>query len=709
MSSFDLLRREIQEYIFDKRWPTLTKIQEASIKHISETENNFILSAPTASGKTEAAFLPAINSIGNWNDGLKVVYISPLKALINDQFNRISELCDYLDINVTSWHGEASQAKKKKLLLDPTGILLITPESIEAMLALRSGEAKNLFAGVEWILIDEIHGFLNNNRGIQLSSLTERLQRYMNKTPRYIGMSATLHDEDSQIAKRFFKNGRDTDVLVDRTRNNLLVTEDYFPVNIKKHSIKAVEKIYSYSQKESMLVFPNSREDVEYLSVNLSKMGEKHNSDTRYFAHHSSLIKELRLSAENFAKDNNHALFTICCTSTLELGIDIGSVDSIVQYNAPYSVSSLGQRLGRSGRRTKESILHFIATDPWELLQGLAAIALYEEGHIDRLDFIKKPYDVFAHQILSILLERSGLPISEFKQLHKEFLNWSTITDDEYRILVQHLIHERYVEVLEKEVITSLATEPLLKGPEFFAQFVSEDNFAVYDDSKKIGGIPLFPGLAVGVNFFLGAKVWKIREIDRLGKKIYVKKAIDGNPPLFSSENGNVSRIIRKKMKKILSDQRELKNYSLNMQTVLNEINSDCIDPENTYFVTTADGIGLRTFEGTRVNKTLQLFFDITNTAPVFHLDDKKTLIYSPETSVDIKEIIKLSEKINWDAEKVYVYLEKNPELINGYIGSMKYKELLPLELQIKYVIENILDIESASEFLNSLNHTIKG
>lgn len=159
MGSFDLLQREIRRYIYDEGWESLRGIQEASIKRIYNTDHNLILAAPTASGKTEAAFLPAINSVKDWDSGLKIVYISPLIALINDQFNRILELCDYIDIPVTSWHGEASRAKKNKLLKKPKGILLITPESIEAMLSLRPGEAKGLFKGTEWIIVDEIHSF----------------------------------------------------------------------------------------------------------------------------------------------------------------------------------------------------------------------------------------------------------------------------------------------------------------------------------------------------------------------------------------------------------------------------------------------------------------------------------------------------------------------------------------------------------------------
>jgi len=706
MSSFDLLKREIREYIYKQGWPSLTKIQEASIRYISQTDSNYILAAPTASGKTEAAFLPAINTVNVWTSGLKIVYISPLIALINDQFKRVSELCEHLNISITSWHGEASVTKKRKLLKNPNGILLITPESIEAMLSLRSGEARNLFDGVEWILVDEIHSFLDNNRGLQLSSLLERIQYYMKKVPRYIGMSATLHDEDSSQIKDFFKNGIDTSILLDRTRNELMITKKYFENNQKNQSTQAIEAIYSYSQQESMLVFPNRRGDVEYISTNLAKMGKKNHSYTRYFAHHSSVSKEMRLSAENFAKNSVYELFTICCTSTLELGIDIGAVDSIVQYNAPHTVASLGQRLGRSGRKTKKSILHFIATNPWDVLQGLAAISLYERNCIDRLDFIKKPYDVLAHQILSLLLEYSGIEISKFKQLHRVFFSWNTITDEEYDLLLKYLEEEKYIEVLENEVITGISTECLLKGPDFFAHFITENNFAVYNNIKRLGEIPLTPAVAVDVNIFLAAQVWKIQKIDMRGKKIYVTKATDGNPPVFVSGGSNVSHAIRQEMKELLLNEERCNSQSSEIQSLFEKLKADSING-CPYQITTPSGIGLRTFAGTRINQTIQVLLSITHDDILFRLSDKETLIYSVDSPIALKEMIEHVLAIEWNTDLLYDYFSQHSDLLNRYVNSMKFKALLPKSLQINYIIENMLEPKAALKHLNNIVHDL--
>jgi len=696
MNGYDLLRKEIRQYIYDEDWDSLRGIQEASIKHVHDTENNLILAAPTASGKTEAAFLPAINSIKDWASGLKIVYISPLIALINDQFRRIYELCGYMDIPVTSWHGEASRAKKNKLLKKPRGILLITPESIEAMLSLRPGEAKGLFRGTEWIIVDEIHSFLENNRGIQLRSLIERIELYMEKEPRFIGMSATLNREDYKKVKNFFISDRVTDVLLDSSQNPLEATKSYYKSNMKRESREALEEMYDYSQRESMLIFPNSRSEVERLAVGLSKLGRQRGSDTRYFAHHSSVSKDMRLNAEEFAKSSRGKLFTICCTSTLELGMDIGSVDSIVQYNAPHSVASLAQRLGRSGRTTRKNILHFIATDEWSLLQGLAALSLYEEGLVDRFDYIIKPYDVLAHQIISILLENTGMPVKNLKNINKNFRCWQDIEDDEYFELLEYLIKRNYIEILENEAITGIETEKLLRGSDFFTHFETENNFSVYNSQRKIGEIPLSPGVQTGVNIFLAAQIWKITDIELKSKKIYVNRAVDGNPPIFLGSGANITNEIRNRMKVILENENYWIYYNENIREVLSKLSKENLRYEKFRWVEKNDKFGLRTFQGTKINRTLQLLLNMLDDRANYKLDDRETFISGPNIRKDINRVIERK----FTEDEIFLYLRDNPGIVESYLSSNKYRMLLPDNLKIKYVINNKLDLEGVKSYL---------
>ena len=190
--SFDLLSQPIRKYVRDKRWEELRPIQHAAITRIMESDRNFILASRTASGKTEAAFLPVLSKINLSDEGVQVLYISPLIALINDQFMRVEELCTYLEIPVTKWHGEAKRSAKDRLLKYPSGIVLITPESLEAMFVNKPYQVHALFSNLKYVIIDEIHSFIGSDRGRQLQSLLSRL-RFIHKTNfSIIGLSALL-------------------------------------------------------------------------------------------------------------------------------------------------------------------------------------------------------------------------------------------------------------------------------------------------------------------------------------------------------------------------------------------------------------------------------------------------------------------------------------------------------------------------------------
>src|SRR5699024_2885250 len=381
--AYELLSRDMREFIYKKGWPSLTKIQNAAIRQICSTDNNLILAAPTASGKTEAAFLPAISKSKDIKTKLKILYISPLIALINDQFKRITDMCKDLDIVVTSWHSEASVSKKDKLAKDPSGILLITPESLEAMLVSDKARAEILFKDLDFVIVDEIHGFLDTNRGLQLMSLLDRLRYYTKNNPRMFGLSATIGDKNYDLAKSFFLNDRETNILLDRSKNDLVTSLDYIECEDVNEEI--AQKILAYALGKSTLVFPNSRARVEKLSYLLKKIAKEKGYEIRVFSHHASISKLKRTEIENFAKTSRND-FIIVATSTLELGIDIGAVDQVIQVGSAASVFSLSQRLGRSGRRTRKSVIHQIATDKWDFIQALASLRLFEEGRLDKID-----------------------------------------------------------------------------------------------------------------------------------------------------------------------------------------------------------------------------------------------------------------------------------------------------------------------------------
>lgn len=691
--SYSLLNRDLRFYIHEKGWPALTKIQNASIKAFYTTNNNLILSAPTASGKTEACFLPAISKVSSWDRGIKILYISPLIALINDQFKRISDMCLDMDIPITSWHGEASQSKKEKIIANPRGIVLITPESIEAMLVNKSELAKTFFLDVEYIIVDEIHSFLWGNRGLQLKSLLERILRYTCNIPRMIGLSATIGEDNYKLAKEFFKNGLDTNILVDKSRNDLDFTIDYF--NTEKVSEDVISKLREYALTGPMLIFPNSRDKVETIAVKLNQLFKEKGEDIKVFAHHSSVSKQKRSEIENFAKEAKKEKFAICATSTLELGIDIGAVTSVSQYGSAHNVLTLAQRLGRSGRISKTSILHQISTNPWELLEALATIKLYQDSILDPIEKTTKAYDVFAHQILSSLLENYGIDIDEYKYLNKTLTSFSDITDEEFEKISEFLQKESYIEIIENQVIAGTAIEKLMTKGNFYNQFVLSGVYNVYNDKGKIGELEIRPEVQVDSNIYLAGSIWRITQILYKNNKILVEKANAGKAPKFSGIGDmDVSKLVRNKMKEILKNpDKAFDDDKINQ--IIDNLKEEFSD-DDYLFVAGKDTISLRTFQSSKVNRTLAIMLNIASNSKNFINDEVDSSIKGPDIIRYFDEIrIKKIEK-----KDIFKFFKENEIFLQTYLNANKYMVLVPDDLKIDYIIRNRLDLEACYKYL---------
>src|SRR5699024_10317343 len=439
--------------------------------------------------------------------------------------------CKDLDIVVTSWHSEASVSKKDKLAKDPSGILLITPESLEAMLVSDKARAEILFKDLDFVIVDEIHGFLDTNRGLQLMSLLDRLRYYTKNNPRMFGLSATIGDKNYDLAKSFFLNDRETNILLDRSKNDLVTSLDYIECEDVNEEI--VQKILAYALGKSTLVFPNSRARVEKLSYLLKKIAKEKGYEIRVFSHHAAISKLKRTEIENFAKTSRND-FIIVATSTLELGIDIGAVDQVIQVGSAASVFSLSQRLGRSGRRTRKSVIHQIATDKWDFIQALASLRLFEEGRLDKIDVPKKSYDIFAHQVLSTLLEKNGLLIKEFFKLNKDLKSFADISDEEFEILTDFLLEKDFIEEIDGEYIVGLAAEKLMTMGSFYNQFIAKKTYKVQTDKQILGEIELGENLRLADRIYLAGQVWKIEAINHKMRKIRVSLSEKTNDKRFT-------------------------------------------------------------------------------------------------------------------------------------------------------------------------------
>ncbi|UTA69051.1 DEAD/DEAH box helicase [Emticicia sp. 21SJ11W-3] len=701
--SFDLLSEPIRKYIRNKGWEQLRPIQTAAINKIITSEEHLILASRTASGKTEAAFLPILSKV-NFNDsGVQVLYISPLIALINDQFYRIEELCKNLDVSVTKWHGEANKTAKERIIKQPNGIILITPESLEAMFVNKPHQVKHLFSNVKYIVIDEIHSFIGTDRGIQLKSILARLQRLNVRSFNIIGLSATIGDYAE--AKKFTGDELKTKVLLDRTAKEINIVFRYFKNKSEELPLELIKDLYLETKDNKVLIFPNSRGRVEEIAVKLRKISDRVKGHPNYFSHHSSVDREVREFVEYFAKNNTRQNFCIVCTSTLELGIDIGTVDEVVQIDATHNIASLIQRVGRSGRKEGESSnLYLYTTNKWSLLQSLACWLLYQEGFIEPPLKNEQPYDILVHQALSLTKGHSGIRLTELiKQLHKNAA-FSQIEVSEIEEIINHLIKIDFLEKLQHEVIIGIEGEKIVNSRDFYSVFKTEENYKVINTGNKIGEIPFSPQIIEDENILLAARIWKIKFVDHKTKKIEVAPAKDGKKPKFFGNGSVIHEKIREKMLEII-----LTNtcYSFLDQSSSDEIEAMRKD-FSVFSMRNSQGerpllIGERhstlfTFTGTRINRALQLLLNIAGIKN--NLDDESS---SFELEISEREITSrwqsISQSIINIDSHIYDLLQTNPTILDF----SKWGGYLPSSYQIKLIKEKYYDLEGTKEFLSRI------
>ena len=423
MSAFDRYAPFVQDFIYNHDWRNLRAIQVAAAEAIFDTDENVLLSASTASGKTEAAFFPILTLLSEDPPAsVGALYIAPLKALINDQFYRLNDLCEEAGIPVWHWHGDVSQSHKRKLLERPSGILQITPESLEAMLLRRHNVVSKLFCDLRFVVIDEIHSLMRGDRGMQTFCLIERLSRAAGVNPRRIGLSATVGDPARTGEMLAADSGRGTYIpLVEGPGQTWRISMGHFYVTGPQATEREVEStrtveadvvsverataalpghgelppgcdlassrnaaaiaplapleaptdtapanadpgmgyIFEHTRGRKCLVFTNSREEAEEVTTTLRSYCEAVDEPDRFLIHHGNLSASFRESAEEVMKDDEQVQTTVA-TATLELGIDIGRLERAFQIDAPFTVSGFLQRMGRTGRRGAPAEMWFV-------------------------------------------------------------------------------------------------------------------------------------------------------------------------------------------------------------------------------------------------------------------------------------------------------------------------------------------------------------
>lgn len=640
MGIFERYAPFVQDFIYDHAWENLRGIQVAAGEAIFNTDENVLLTASTASGKTEAAFFPILTDLWeNPPSSVGALYVAPLKALINDQFMRLNDLCEEADIPVWHWHGDVSSSHKQKLLKHPSGILQITPESLEALLMHRHMAVPRLFHDLRFVVIDEVHSLLRGDRGGQTLCLIERLSRMAGVNPRRIGLSATIGDPErtgaflssgtgrGSIIPRFEEPGRtwrlsmehfyltgpqaveraatempkradgavEADVLsVERVED----TDETLAPGAKVSLLEAGETltpdagvppadtglaprttdtapenadpgigyIFERTRGHKCLVFVNSREEAEAVCTMLRSYCEATHEPDRFLIHHGNLSSSLRENAEDIMRDDER-LDTTVTTATLELGIDIGRLERAFQIDAPFTVSSFLQRMGRTGRRGAPPEMHFVMreeqpeprttmpeTIPWKLLQGIALVQLTREEHwvepprLDRL-----PYSLLYHQTMATLASCGELSPAELAQRVLTLSYFHRVSADDFRVLLRHLLETEQIQSTEGGgLIVGLAGERITNSFKFYAVFQENEEFTVRCESAELGTIvnPPPPGERIAI----AGHCWLVEEVDWKRHLVYCTQVKGRVPAYFGDCAGDIDTHVLERMRRVLAE-----------------------------------------------------------------------------------------------------------------------------------------------------------
>ena len=581
---FQMFPDFIREYIYTHEWESLREIQLEAARSLFFTDNNLLLTSSTASGKTEAVFFPILTDIyNNPSNSISVLYIAPLKSLINDQFFRIDDLLKECDIGVTHWHGDVAQSRKKALLQNPKGILQITPESLESMLINRSNDIIRLFGDLRYIVLDEIHTLAGADRGNQIICQLARIDKAIGRSPRRIGLSATVGRPELVAEWMSEGTGRKTDVPFvssNKTRWKLGM-EHFFIQNLNFDQTPnadnssredratfdaGYEYVYDCVSSQKSLVFSNSREETEYVCATLRQIASKRGDNDKFLIHHGNLSASLREEAEIKMKDDDTFAVT-CATVTMELGIDIGRLERVLQIDAPNTVSGFLQRIGRSGRRGQPAEMMMVFREeeplpnaplpeliPWGLIRAIAIVQLYiEEKFIEPPSSKKKPFSLLFQQTLSLLASKGEMTAKQLAETILNFPPFLEVTQEEYKQLLVSMLNNDFLEMTEeKGIIIGLSGEKLLSSFKFYAVFNDSEDFTVRCESEEIGTIT--NPLPVGDRFALAGRVWEVTDLDTQRRLIYVK-GVEGKMEIsWPGEFGEIHTRILERMKRVLCE-----------------------------------------------------------------------------------------------------------------------------------------------------------
>ena len=735
MRAFDRYAPFVQEYIYRNHWENLRSIQVAAADAIFNTDENVLLTASTASGKTEAAFFPIITLFSeDMPSSVGCIYIGPLKALINDQFSRLNDLCAEADIPVWHWHGDVAQSHKAKLMRHPSGILQITPESLEALLLHKHAAIAKLFGDLRFVVIDEVHSLLRGDRGGQTLCLIERLSRIAGVNPRRIGLSATIGDPEGTGEFLSLGTGRKTIIpKIDAKGSKWRLSMEHFyvkdaqaaedkqipgalPVLEEKtddapaNADPGIGYIFEHTRGKKCLVFVNSREECEMVTTTLRHYCELNHEPDRFLVHHGNLSASYRETAEGIMKDDSQYMTTVT-TATLELGIDIGRLERAFQIDAPWTVSSFLQRMGRTGRRELPPEMWFViredepevramlpTTIPWKLLQGIALVQLYlEERWVEPPRLDRLPFSLLYHQTMSTLASCGELSPRALADRVLRLHYFHRITQEDYRVLLRHLIATDHIQQTEQGgLIVGLAGERVINSFKFYGVFQESEEYTVRSESQELGTIVSPP--PVGEKLAIAGHVWQVLDVDHKRRLIYCQQVKGSVPAYFGQCPGDLHTKILTRMRRVLQEDRQYPYLMKNAVARLEQARFTAAHSgaaEKTLINLGGNMWCLLPWVGTYTFLTMERFLKIkcADRLGLRNLDSARPFFIQFTMKADESAFFRvLAEEIRKPIDPMELVYPKELPLFD------KYDEYLPEELVKKGFALGVLDVDGLRE-----------
>ncbi|UZE96943.1 DEAD/DEAH box helicase [Alkalimarinus alittae] len=687
MSEFDKLHPAIQHHIVNSLgWPGLRPLQESTIQPVLNGEHAILL-APTAGGKTEAASFPVFSRMlsENWN-GLSVLYICPIKALLNNLEERLSYYGHLLGRRVEVWHGDISASRKAKITSEPPDILLTTPESLEVMLVSGRIDQRSLFANVNSVIIDEVHAFAGDDRGWHLLSVLERISVIAGRELQRLGLSATVGNPDLLCDWLASACQARRSVINPPAENNVIPDIQVDWVGSIRNAALVISRLH---RGEKRLVFVDSRSRVEELSMELRALG------VATYVSHSCLSLEERRSAEEAFSQGSDCV--IVATSTLELGIDVGDLDRVIQIDSPFTVASFLQRIGRTGRRAGSSRnCLFLATKEDAFLRALALLHLWKKEFVEPIVPPPRPMHIFAQQVLALTLQEDGIIQQDVGKWIGNMPGFSGIPEEEKEYLVSYMLSTGILHSDSGILGIGRAGEKSFGQKNFmelFSVFTSPPMVKVFHGKQELGEVHQLtfavkeegPALLT-----LGGRSWQTKYIDWPRRKAYVEPTDQRGRSQWISAGQPMHYEMCQAISEILSSENIPEGLSQRSKTLLEELKEefDWVDASNSTLLIDSDrNVHWWTFSGKLLNAALSesLIGEADNVS-------SDNLCISFSHVYDVESLVsKIKEIMEDDEIRVLLSLEED------FIQELKFSECLPQseidrEILARYSVDKNLE-----------------